>query len=213
MPLGYAFGGSGIALFLLYLSRAARDERAFALGRSALGHDLAHAIRNGEEFEGFPALVPHASEAGRIVPRCYWDSGSAGVLTTLIRYLAVRPDDVLQRWLAPLVDNVRHKYAVFPQLFHGLSGMGNVLLDVWEFTGDPQYREAAWTVAEGVLLFRIDRPEGAGFPGEQAVRESADLATGTAGVALFLDRLIRSDTVPAGNFNFVVDELVPRPQR
>ncbi|MCX5395062.1 class III lanthionine synthetase LanKC [Streptomyces sp. NBC_00094] len=212
VPLGYAFGGSGIALFLLYLSRAAGDERAFALGRSALGHDLAHAVRHGEEFEGFPALVPHESEAGRIVPRCYWDSGSAGVLTALIRYLAVRPDDALQPWLAPLVDNVHHKYAVFPQLFHGLSGMGNVLLDVWEFTGDPQYREAAWTVAEGVLLFRIDCPEGAGFPGEQAVRESADLATGTAGVALFLDRLIRSDAAPAGNFNFVVDELIPRPQ-
>ncbi|MFD3532754.1 class III lanthionine synthetase LanKC [Streptomyces sp. NPDC058664] len=213
VPLGYAFGGSGIALFLLYLSRAARDERAFALGRSALDHELAHAVRHGEEFEGFPAMVPHETEAGRIVPRCYWDSGSAGVLTALIRYLAVRPDDGLHQWLGPLVDNVHHKYAVFPQLFHGLSGLGNVLLDVGEFTGDPQYRDAAWTVAEGVLLFRIDCPEGAGFPGEQAVRESADFATGTAGVALFLDRLIRSEAGPAGNFNFVVDELIPRPPR
>ncbi|WP_329234480.1 lanthionine synthetase LanC family protein [Streptomyces canus] len=146
------------------------------------------------------------------MPRCYWDSGSAGVLTTLIRYLAIQPDDGLQEWLGPLVDNVHHKYAVFPQLFHGLSGMGNALLDVWEFTGDPQYREAAWTVAEGVLLFRIDCAEGAGFPGEQAMRESADFATGTAGVALFLDRLIRSDTGPAENFNFVVDELIRTPQ-
>ncbi|WP_404960427.1 class III lanthionine synthetase LanKC [Streptomyces sp. 147326] len=212
VPLGYAFGGSGVALFLLYLSRAARDEYAFALGRSALDHDLAHAVRHGAEFEGFPAMVPHEAEAGRIVPRCYWDSGSAGVLTTLIRYLAVRPDDGLREWLGPLVGNVLHKYAVFPQLFHGLSGMGNALLDVWEFTEDPQYREGAWTVAEGALLFRIDCAEGAGFPGEQAMRESADFATGTAGVALFLDRLIRSDTGPAGNFNFVVDELIPRPQ-
>ncbi|MGW4027167.1 lanthionine synthetase LanC family protein, partial [Streptomyces sp. NPDC005009] len=128
IPLGYAFGGSGVALFLLYLSRAAQDESAFALGRSALGHDLAHAVRYETEFEGFPAMVPHETEAGRIVPRCYWDSGSAGVLTTLIRYLAVRADDGLQQWLGPLVDNVHHKYAVFPQLFHGLSGMGNALL-------------------------------------------------------------------------------------
>ncbi|GAA2670248.1 hypothetical protein GCM10010400_34400 [Streptomyces aculeolatus] len=51
--------------------------------------------------------------------------------------------------------------------------------------------------------------EGAGFPGEQVVRESADFATGTAGVALFLDRLLGSGTGRRDNFNFVVDELLP----
>ncbi|MFI0738848.1 class III lanthionine synthetase LanKC [Streptomyces sp. NPDC021100] len=216
VPLGYAAGGSGIALFLLCLSQAAHDERAFALGRSALEHDLAYAVRHGAEFEGFPAMVPLETEAdAAIVPRCYWDFGSAGVLTTLIRYLAVRPDDGLRRWLGPLVENVHHKYAVLPQFFHGLSGMGNALLDVWRFTGDPRYREAAWKVAEGALLFRVDSTEGTGFPGEQALRESADFATGTAGVVAFLDRLIRADAGPdpdpAESPDFVVDDLIPLP--
>ncbi|MER5780142.1 class III lanthionine synthetase LanKC [Streptomyces mobaraensis] len=214
VPLGYASGGSGIALFLLCLSQAAHDERAFALGRSALGHDLAYAVRHGTEFEGFPAMVPLEAEAdASVVARCYWDFGSAGVLTTLIRYLAVRPDDELERWLAPLVENVHHKYAVLPQFFHGLSGMGNALLDVWRFTGDPRYREAAWKVAEGVLLFRVDSAEGTGFPGEQALRESADFATGTAGVVAFLDRLIRAETGPAESPDLVVDDLIPVPAR
>ncbi|MEU5125126.1 lanthionine synthetase LanC family protein [Streptomyces mobaraensis] len=214
VPLGYASGGSGIALFLLCLSQAAHDERAFALGRSALGHDLAYAVRHGTEFEGFPAMVPLETEAdASIVARCYWDFGSAGVLTTLVRYLAVRPDDELERWLAPLVENVHHKYAVLPQFFHGLSGMGNALLDVWRFTGEPRYREAAWKVAEGVLLFRVDSAEGTGFPGEQALRESADFATGTAGVVAFLDRLIRADTGPAESPDLVVDDLIPLPAR
>ncbi|MBC2879092.1 MULTISPECIES: class III lanthionine synthetase LanKC [Streptomyces] len=214
VPLGYAAGGSGIALFLLCLSQATHDERAYALGHSALEHDLTYAVRHGTEFEGFPAMVPLETEADTaIVPRCYWDFGSAGILTTLIRYLAVRPDDGLGRWLDPLVENVHHKYAVLPQFFHGLSGMGNALLDVWRFTGDPRYREAAWKVAEGVLLFRVDSTEGTGFPGEQALRESADFATGTAGVVAFLDRLIRADTDPdpAQSPDFVVDDLIPLP--
>jgi hypothetical protein len=132
------------------------------------------------------------------------------MLTTLARYLTVTPDDgELRGWLAPLVGNVSHKYAAFPQLFHGLAGMGNALLDVWCLTGDGCCLEAAWRTAEGVLLFRVDRPEGVGFPGEQTVRESADFATGTAGVALFLDRLLGSGTGRCDNFNFVVDELLP----
>jgi hypothetical protein len=64
-------------------------------------------------------------------------------------------------------------------------------------------------VAEGILLFRIDRPEGIGFAGEQAIRESADFGTGAAGISLFLDRLIKADSGAHGNFNFVVDELIP----
>jgi hypothetical protein len=102
-----------------------------------------------------------------------------------------------------------HKYAVFPQLFHGLAGMGNALLDLWEVSGDECYLSQAWQVAEGVLLFRIEREEGVTFPGEQAIRESADLATGAAGVALFLDRLAGADRGVQGNHNFVLDELLP----
>jgi hypothetical protein len=54
----------------------------------------------------------------------------------------------------------------------------------------------------------MDRPEGIGFPGEQAIRESADLASGAAGVGLFLNRLLKAETGSRGNFNFVVDALL-----
>ncbi|MFI0543823.1 class III lanthionine synthetase LanKC [Streptomyces sp. WSLK1-3] len=208
VPIGYAFGSSGVSLFLLYLSQAIKDEQIFEAGRAALNHDLGYAMHNGGEFLGFPALAPEDAELGRVVARCYWDHGSAGILTPLVRYLSVNPDQALSHWFGQLTENISHKYAVFPQMFHGLAGMGNALLDAWYFTHDPQYRKAAWRVAEGVLLFRVDRPEGAGFPGEQAMRESSDFATGTAGVALFLDRLIKSDTGFPENFNFVVDELL-----
>ncbi|WP_043390365.1 lanthionine synthetase LanC family protein, partial [Kitasatospora aureofaciens] len=85
VPIGYAFGSSGISLFLLYLSQAIEDEQVFEAGRAALNHDLGYAMHNGGEFLGFPALAPEDDELGGVVARCYWDYGSAGILTPLVR--------------------------------------------------------------------------------------------------------------------------------
>jgi hypothetical protein len=179
------------------------------LGRAALDFELGQAVWGPAGLSGFPSAVPNDDEVGRVVPRSYWDHGTAGVGTTLIRYAAVTGDPGLRSWIGHAVGNVTRKYAVFPQLFHGLSGMGNFVLDVWEASGDPAYLAEAWQIAEGALLFRLERPEGVAFPGEQVLRESADLATGAAGVGLFLDRLLAADAGRrAGNFNFVVDELL-----
>lgn len=207
--VGYAHGASGIALFLLYLHAVTGDAAWLRLGRSALEFDLRQGNRRGPAFDGFPGVAVDGTDGDVVVPRCYWDYGSAGVGTTLVRYLNVAPDRSLRGWLEPIVSSVTRKYAMFPQLFHGLAGMGNLLLDVWESTSDERYLSEAWQIAEGVLLFRMERPEGLGFPGEQAIRESADLATGAAGVGLFLDRLLKAERHTGGNFNFVIDELLP----
>ena len=213
VPLGYAYGGSGIALFLLYLHLATGDPIPLQLGREALDFDLAQGVWVDGKLAGFPAEATDGSQEP-LLPRVispYWEAGSAGIGTTLIRYLAVASDATLKDWVAHLVADARYKYTVFPQLFHGLAGLGNFMLDVWEHTGDEQYLTDAWQVAEGAILFRIDRDEGITFPGEQARRESADFATGAAGVGLFLNRLLKANPGLRGNFNFVVDELLPDP--
>jgi serine/threonine protein kinase len=210
IPIGYAYGGSGVALFLLYLHAATGDARALTVGREALSYELDQGIWRQGKFTGFPAMVVNATDDSEIVPRCYWDAGSAGVATTLARYLAVTGDESIREWVPRLAADISHKYAVMPQLFHGLAGMGNALVDIWEVTGDDRYLAEAWQVAEGVLLFGIERPEGVAMPGEQSLRESADFATGAAGVALFLDRLATAEPGSRTNFNFVVDELLPR---
>ncbi len=207
---GYAYGSSGVALFLLYLHLATGLQQPIDTGRQALDFDLAHGVWQDSAFVGFPAIVSVHGEDFNQTPRCYWDAGTAGVITTLVRYLAVRRDPSLEKWLDPLAANVSHKYAVMPQLFHGLAGLGNALIDIWEYTGNETHRAGAWQTAEGVLLFQIGALEGTGFPGEQAMRESADFASGAAGIGLFLDRLRKADPSTRGNFNFVLDELLPR---
>jgi serine/threonine protein kinase len=210
--LGYAQGGSGIALFLLYLSLTTGDVSYRCLGRSALDFEIKHAAWNGSRFLGFP-------EEPGLGPSPYWAAGTAGVLTTMLRYLATSPDEVLKNYVGEYEGDVGHKYAKFPQLFRGLAGMGNTLLDLWYFSHDDKYVRQAWQIAEGVLLHSISRPEGITFPGTRALRESADFATGAAGVALFLHRLMVvdcQDSTPTGldNFNFTLDQFyfTPAPE-
>lgn len=207
VPLGYGNGPAGIALFLLYLHLATGDDEHLRLGRAALDFELRHAVEFSDAMTTFRAeLDPERSPK----LRAYFDEGTAGVLTTLVRYVTVTDAPDLRAWVDRLLPDVSRKYAVMPQLFHGLAGLGNALLDVAELLNRPDALAEAWRTAEGVLLYRIDTSEGVAFPGEQSLRESADLASGAAGVGLFLDRLIRLDAGGRpGNANFVLDELLP----
>ena len=206
IPIGYGYGASGVALFLLYLHHATGDAETLRLGRQALDFDLARAVTT--EY-GMTSFLSDAEDKSAVL-RSYWDFGTAGILTTLVRYLDSTGDATLAAWLDRLLPDITRKYAVLPQMFHGLAGMGNVLLDVAEFTGRDDLYAEAQRLAEGVLLFAIDRGEGIAFPGEQAVRETCDFASGSAGVALFLDRVQRCGPGRrTTNFNFVVDELLP----
>ena len=207
--IGYAHGASGVALFLLYLYLVTNQARWHELGRAALDFDLSHATRFSARVVAFPALSePDDPNAAKLL-RDFWDEGTAGVVSTLVRYLAAGLAPDLAGQLRTLVADCCRKYAVLPQLFHGLAGLGNAVLDGYEFTGDEAYLAEAWRTAEGTLLFGIDRPEGLVFPGEQAARESADLASGSAGVALFLHRLTKTGPGGRTNTNFTLDELLP----
>ncbi|MFI5491761.1 class III lanthionine synthetase LanKC [Actinoplanes sp. NPDC051859] len=203
--VGYAYGGAGIALFLLYLHLATGAEKWYDLGRAALAHDLRQGVLHDDRLWVFPRYADRDDQ----VLRNYWDEGTAGVSTTALRYLVARPDDELRRVVPQLLADSCRKYVVFPQLFHGLAGMGTVLLDAGELLGEQRWLDEARRAAAGVLLDRVDRPEGLVFPGEQALRETTDLATGSTGVALFLDRLRKARPGTRTNTTFVVDELLP----
>jgi serine/threonine protein kinase len=205
IPVGYGSGGSGVAMFLLALYSATSDEHVLALGRGAVEFDLSSAVYSPSGLVQFPAFVVNDLQLPR---RSYWDEGTAGVLTTLLRYWDVTGDDLLRKQVDRLLPDVRRKYTTFPQLFHGISGIGNTLLDAYEFLGDPDLLDDAERAAQAVLCSAVQRPEGIVFAGEQTLRESCDLATGSAGAALFLDRVRHAAPGLRTNRNFVLDDLV-----
>ncbi|TCS96453.1 class III lanthionine synthetase LanKC [Hazenella coriacea] len=203
--LGLSQGSSGVALFLLYLSIATKEEKYLELGKSALAFDLSHIYTEKDGYFTMPRGKAGSSEEN--VLSHYWQDGSAGVATVLLRYGSYTKDPEYLKTFEKLARDSFRKYTVFPGLFRGLSGLGNFLLDAYDFTGDEKYLKEAKRVASGVLPYQIQRPEGIAFPGEQLLRISTDFATGSSGIALFLNRLAHADQ-KLGNFNFTLDQLL-----
>jgi hypothetical protein len=46
-----------------------------------------------------------------------------------------------------------------------MAGLGEYLLDVAAATGDEQYAESAATLAQTILWYSIDKPDGLALPG------------------------------------------------
>jgi tRNA A-37 threonylcarbamoyl transferase component Bud32 len=205
--VGYGYGASGVAMFLLALHAATGDQATLELGRAALDFDLSCGERMPTGLESFPAVPATDGERSSVL-RQYWDKGTAGILTTALRYHAVTGDPALRARIDEILPDVYRKYVAFPALFHGASGIGNALLDAYEYLGDPELLGGAQRCAGLVLQHATERPEGIAFPGEQLLRESCDLATGSAGVALFLHRLPLARPGARTNQNFMLDDLL-----
>lgn len=208
VPVGYGRGASGIAVFLLYLCLATGESRWRDLGRAALGHDIAQIQHTDSGLVSLPAVTVEPGSAPKVL-LSYWDEGTAGLATSLLRYQAEFPEPALAQVWTELRADVARSYAVMPQLFHGIAGMGMALLDAAQLIDDDVSASEVWRTAEGVLRFARAGSDGISFPGEQCLRESVDLATGASGVLLFLARLHSG----LGNPNFLLDDLLRQHRR
>ncbi|MFA5141008.1 MAG: class III lanthionine synthetase LanKC [Elusimicrobiota bacterium] len=194
---GLAYGSSGIGLFLLYLDRALGGGRFEDAAVRSLDND----IRAGIERDGRLSFPRSDKRLDIVSP--YWSQGSAGIGIAALRFHKALGD---ARYLE-LVERLRadccRKYTLFPGRDDGLAGIGEFLLDAHLQTGDARFLDGAHRVASGLELFRLEYEEGSAYPGNGLVRLSCDLATGSAGIMLFLDRLARPR--PAGLW---VDEVL-----
>ena len=181
---GYPYGGSGISLFLLYLYRDTQDPRYLQYARRGIDFEISRAVeRNGSLAWG--------REQGDTITFPYWRFGSAGVGSALIRFYEILKEDRYRDLAARAARYGSTKYAVLPGQFYGLSGIGELMLDMYSATGDRTYLDDAQQVARKILLFQISTNAGVAFPGEELLRISNDLGTGSAGVGLFLSRFLK----------------------
>jgi serine/threonine protein kinase len=196
---GLAHGAAGISLFLLYLHLLTRDEETLAVGHRALQFVAAKGLRNADggltwrAKEGAPTFTP------------YWRWGSAGIGMAFLRYRRVLGDPSYgTALLEDLLIDTDRKYTIFPGRFFGLAGIGELYLDLAAMDGGSGRALAgarkAWS---GIQLFRLEKDAGLAFPGETLARISCDYGTGSAGIALFLHRLLRG-----GAAAFLLDELL-----
>jgi serine/threonine protein kinase len=183
-PVGLAHGSSGVALYLLYLYLATRKERFLAAGKEALENDLAAGVETADGGLAWGAAI---NSQKTIYP--YWRYGSAGVGTAVVRYCRVLGVNAYRSVLEKIFIDTDREYAVQPGRFLGLAGIGDFLLDAWAFTGEQKYLDSAHKIARGVMRFAVKR-QGVAFPGDALSRLCCDYATGSAGIALFLNRLM-----------------------
>jgi class III lanthionine synthetase len=183
-PLGLAHGASGIGLFLLYLYLATKESKFLEMGRQALEFDLSFALETMDAGLSWG----HASDApSPLYP--YWRYGSAGVGTVLLRFYNLLGGERYAGILEKIFIDADRKYASFPGRFIGLAGIGNFLLDMHQFHPHGPYLESARKAGRGLMHFKVER-HGIAFPGDTLSRLSCDYGTGSAGIALFLKRLI-----------------------
>lgn len=181
---GYGFGASGIALFLLRAGIALKRADLLDLGKRGLAYDVDHHVEDRygwtwQDRERSPLALP------------YWGHGSSGVGVSALRYYQTLGDPAFLAIATKIAESAYCKWCVIPAIVEGLAGIGDFMIDMFRATSDEEYLDRAFSIAETVLWYAITRPSGVAFPGRWLTRISTDFATGSAGIGMFLMRLIQ----------------------
>jgi serine/threonine protein kinase len=178
---GLMHGSSGPALLFIHLFEETGDEAWLDLADTALRQDLRRCVMTA----GGTAM--QVNEGWRTMP--YLGQGSAGISLVLRRFLGHRQDEQFATANAAILRTCTSRYYVQPGLFAGRAGMiltltanglGSARLDTDGPDTVPadQIRRLSWHA--------VNHQGDLAFPGEQLLRLSTDLATGSAGILLAL---------------------------
>jgi hypothetical protein len=178
---GLMFGSSGPAMLFLHAYERSGDTGLLDLAETALRQDLRRCVR---DVSG--AL--QVTQGWRTLP--YLEEGSAGIALVLDRYLRHRPDEELNESLDALRKVNECGYFVQPGLFMGRAGL---IASAAMQTRTPERGTSA--LIRGLDWHAMPYAGGLAFPGNQLLRLSMDLATGSAGVLLALGAALHEQGV------------------
>jgi hypothetical protein len=173
---GLLHGAAGRALLFVRLYERTRDTALLDLAAEALHDDLTRCVR------GVSGTL-QVDEGWRTMP--YLGAGSVGIGMVIDDYLLHRHDEDLDRARRDIVQAAQATFYAQPGLFRGVAGM--VLHLARTHADGPGTAPEDVRRQVGCLTWHAMSYDGhLAFPGEQMMRLSMDLATGTAGVLLAL---------------------------
>jgi serine/threonine protein kinase len=182
---GLLRGSSGPALMFIRMHEQAGDAELLDLAATALRQDLRRCmLRDDGSLE--------VDEGWRTMP--YIADGSVGIGLVLQDYLAHREDEQFAQAAAAIRTAAAGRFYVWPGLFSGRAGMILYLsrgLAPGTAGHDPLVAAHVRALAWQALTYRGQLA----FPGDQLLRLSMDLATGTAGVMLALGAALHDEPV------------------
>ncbi|MCU7730690.1 class III lanthionine synthetase LanKC [Actinoplanes sp. KI2] len=177
---GLMHGRSGVALMLQQLAGVTGDDRYLGWAVRLLHAELDRATDAGPSG----LLFPVSRKDRRIMPYLY--AGSAGTVLVVTRTLRGVADERLAAALPRLLAPVRLTYTAQPGLMQGLAGFAFTLADHAMLTGDDSARAGALRAARALFKYAIPHESGVRVLGDQLLRFSAELWSGSAGVLLAL---------------------------
>ncbi|RCG23047.1 lantipeptide synthetase [Streptomyces diacarni] len=170
---GLLHGATGAALLFLRLYERHGEPALLDLAERALARDLARCVRDS-------AGTWQVDEGRRTMP--YLGAGSVGIATVLDDFLAHHPGHTaFARARAGILPAARMRYYAQPGLFQGRAGM---LLHLSRTTTPHVTEGDRAAQLAGLGWYGMAYGGGLAFPGDQMMRLSMDLATGTAGCLL-----------------------------
>lgn len=180
---GYAHGRAGIGAFLLGYACATGDAEATAATERAFRELAADA----------PGIIAAAAVQGATRRYMAWCRGLTGIGSALLEAAAHYHDDALLALAADCAhagDAIAARMGLVSQCC-GLSGIGELHVDLATATGDEQHWQAAERIAALILTRSAGTVRRPGFPDESLTRSGPGWATGSAGVLSFIRRLRR----------------------
>ncbi len=182
---GFAYGASGVALFLLYLSLISQDKKFLGYAKKALEHEI------GSISSEYPASQPRWTMDGKPgVWTPYWLQGGCGIGSTMIRFYTVLGDDSYLALARSIARANYSRFAVLSAQFEGLAGVGELMLDISMCTGEREFEDKAQEIVESIHLYQLKTKTGVAFPGRYLSRISHDFGYGSSGVGMFLGRFL-----------------------
>ncbi|MEV8322582.1 class III lanthionine synthetase LanKC [Kitasatospora sp. NPDC056731] len=173
---GLMRGSAGPALMFVRLYEQTRDEAFLDLAATALRQDLRRCLVRGDG-----AL--HVNEGWRSMP--YLATGSAGLAMVLELYLAHREDEQFRTATAGVRISSQSEHYVLSGLFNGRAGILQHLASTSRHPRPADDPDVAVQI-KALSWHALSYQGHLAYPGEQLLRLSMDLATGSAGVLLAL---------------------------
>ncbi|MFI6319674.1 class III lanthionine synthetase LanKC [Nonomuraea sp. NPDC050556] len=170
---GLMYGSAGVALLFLHAYERTGDSGLLDRAADALRQDLRRCVLASDGSL-------QVNQGWRTLP--YLDEGSVGIALVLARYLEHRADAEFSTALADARRVTDGEYFVQSGLFTGRAGMIAALAALGGGRDDLD------RLARGLDWHALPYAGGLAFPGNQLLRLSMDLATGTAGVMFALAR-------------------------
>ncbi|TGA95725.1 class III lanthionine synthetase LanKC [Streptomyces sp. MZ04] len=171
---GLLHGATGPALLFLRLYERNGDPALLDLAARALRADLERCVARPDGGLG-------VDEGWRTMP--YLGDGSVGIGMVIDDYLAHRDDAGFEAARPGILATARSRFCVQPGLFQGRAGL---LLHLNRSTAPGITPEDVAAQIQGLGWFAMPYAGQLAFPGNQMLRLSMDLHTGTAGCLLAL---------------------------